>query len=399
MNRNASYLLAFLTIVATFFPYNCFAICTASDLQPAALILASVFVCINFRAIPNIALPIAIFTLITFMIFLCSPNLNSDGYRVLIGYLSLFVFSTGFFCIARKFSGLLDLLIFLSIISWIYVGLVQNFTEKNLFAVLINNFRTSADRGVTSLAPEPYQFGAVLVLFSIFALIRKEVPYRKTLIAISFLGILLLSRSITVVGLVGVIVLLWAGFTRYSLPIIGLFSSIYLFFFHDQNLISTKMRLTRLLKMILDNPLHVVAVDDSANDRVAHIFGSLYSYVFNGGIPSGFNSWETFVSQELRSFEVFSHNVYLSSSRVLSTIGSILHETGIFGLIFICYIGLIVAKVSASKKLNPFLVITSLFILFMALPISLNTPIIGALLGILLEQFDSLKRKNIYASK
>ena len=90
--------------------------------------------------------------------------------------------------------------------------------------------------------------------------------------------------------------------------------------------------------------------DQSANDRIAHVFRSLYGYFIDGGLFHGFHGWRAFAETNIQSLEYFKNNPYLSLSRVLSTMGIVLFELDFFGLFFLLYIYYLIIRAFPKDK-------------------------------------------------
>jgi hypothetical protein len=86
--------------------------------------------------------------------------------------------------------------------------------------------------------------------------------------------------------------------------------------------------------LILNDPLSLVLLDASANDRFFHIVFSLKGFFDNSALPNGFDSWIPYAKSQLDVFSGYVIAQWFSlGGRIMSGYGSLLFETGFFGLL------------------------------------------------------------------
>jgi hypothetical protein len=95
-----------------------------------------------------------------------------------------------------------------SLVNLVYllIGLAQSMYGIDLFSSIVE-VRTSSDRGVTSLTPEPTFFGLILLIFLCFHLFFSK---NNSFILLNILGIVFLAKSASAIVLIPPLVSLWA---------------------------------------------------------------------------------------------------------------------------------------------------------------------------------------------
>lgn len=382
MLRNLEIIFLIFLLVFSFFSYVCVGVCAESDLQPASLILCFFYFLFFTSKSEMILTPFLVTAFIALLLFLWGPDWG--GLNSVLGYLSIFLYGTVFFNLYKKENDLFRLLLAISIFFILLIGFLQIISTKDFLSILLYYSRTSLTRGVTSLTPEPSALINILVMMvALFFLIEEKNFSKKNYQLFGFLTLLLavfMGGSLASLATLGLCLLVLGINRPIFIPFLAIVFGALTLIAVDYLVFPGNLRAISLLKIFLDDPSSLFLRDFSANDRAAHIFGSAYSFFLEGGLPSGFNGWKNFVDLEIRDLDFFKKNTYLSDQRVMSTFGAGLFEIGAFALI--PTLGVLIYLVRFSGKLAFQLGFSVLCFLWLS-PISLNTPVLGMLLGVL----------------
>jgi hypothetical protein len=349
-------LLLSLSLISACFPYFVIFKATESDLQPAPLCLAVVFIfvslpqllrtkiAINFWIIFSLLFTAASFGLLKFAI---EPNFTFRSLAYFLSPLIFFVIGVE----SLQLSRLSDKFLFYVSCIWFLAAVIQRFIKPDFAYLILNAPRTTAERGVTSLAAEPSFYAIQILMLIILNWIRpiEAVGRRNSIFfkinirqlteillmiqiiffAQSFLGVLLLAffifmRAFSVWPLVSVT----------TLAILGLLTS---FFHHELTeylyQIRANGRAINLVWKILHNPATIVVSDQSMGERLTDIILSFYSFLsdpfFNVGNSTA--EWKQFTRDNMNSFPFLKYS--LGGSRIMSGIGTALYELGTVGFI------------------------------------------------------------------
>ena len=353
-----------------FFPYISF-VNIGTDMQPYSLFLAIVlFFTFEKRFTPAQLCILYVFVFSTFILFLNS--INFTVLRSYFNYLSLFFLSHVVFNVLKTERIDFDYFLKKSILVWFFVGLGQSLFDKRFMTFLISGSRTTENRGVTSLAPEPTFYGIVLVFFLIF-LLHLETPRKKTYLFLCVFGILVFAKSSMALLFLAILTFFYI-ITHVSLKYI--FISVITVFllpvFVGRFMDGT--RLSDLLFKIVDNPISLVLIDASINDRFFHVFFSMKGFYDNFFMPNGYLSWSNYVNMEIPKFSEYVIVEWFSvEGRIMSGYGSAFFELGIVAIavpisLFLLYFSLF--KNDLRKFIFFFLTINA--IMFSAIPIGFS---------------------------
>lgn len=262
-------------------------------------------------------------------------SLDLPFWRALLSYFSFaIVFTTYGACVYKiPRDDRVTALVFVNVI-WLIAGLIQivygAYALESLVAV-----RTSPDRGVTGLSPEPTYYG--VFLFCISWLILYERDYQVS----RFLSLLLLSNVMFIFlvaksSMVALFVL-WAlivfavlAFQR-SVVFIVPVAALVLFAIQLSGFLEGT-RLALLSASAFD-PLSIVKTDASVNLRVGSAVAPFFGFLERGGFPGGF--WD--FDQLYDKMKAVSGGFfwYGTPVKIMSFIGAPLYELGFLFLPFL----------------------------------------------------------------
>jgi hypothetical protein len=330
------------------FPYLIFITPTPSDLQPAGVVLASLFiVCflpwhLNMTHsiiwwITSMLLGIPLFYAL--LKFAFDPSFSI---RSVASYSSLFIF----FLIGtalKSQSRITVRLLFGVTLVWLVVGLVQKFMDPSFGYELIRSPRSSLHRGVVSLAAEPSFYSIQILMLLILSWLIKRKGQVGSNILLLIEGLLLfqiiyLSQSFF--GILLVVVFLLIRLIAVLPTMFPLFASVFLIcmYYTKDHIIALVWqyrlygRVFDVLASMLNNPLRVVANDQSAGERAADIVIAAHSIWERPFLNPGYTIayWREYIYSVEHLFPWLNH--IAMGNRIMSGIGSAVFELGTIGI-------------------------------------------------------------------
>lgn len=300
-------------------------------MQPYALLIALLLFFVFRKSFTHEQVLIGLFFLSSVFILFIS-GLSFISMRSFFNYASLFFVSHIVFKVLKteriNFESFLKITIFV----WFAVGLLQTIYDKTLLNFLISGSRTTDNRGVVGLAPEPTFYGIVfmfLIMFVLLSNVKNKVLY----ISLSVVGIVFLAKS-SMAFLFLFIFLFYYLLTHANFKYI-LFSIVAIFItpIAVSNLLEGS-RLAFLLNRLIDDPTKLVLVDASMNDRFFHVYFSIKGFFSNFMIPNGYSSWNGYVSSQLPQYLDYVIIEWFSvDGRIMSGYGAAFYELGLFSLL------------------------------------------------------------------
>jgi hypothetical protein len=321
----------YLFLVSVFFPFISI-YDLGTDMQPYSFVLAAALFPLfrhkSKQSLTFLLLAIVLMGAIAIMFvgkidFLAMRSLFNYAQLLLVSYIAFLILGTG----RVQFLNFLVL----TCLIWLFVGGVQAFYDKTFLTGLLSAVRTTDDRGVTSLAPEPAMFGMTLLFYIIFFLHLKPKGY-VTLICLCSLGIVFLAKA-SLPALVLLVILIIFFSLRGTFVSVSLFLvTVFILGIAILNILEDS-RINSLLSLLLSEP-SVLLADGSVNDRLAHVIGPVVGFIENYGIPNGFQGWSDY-AQVFGSSSQYFHSEKISTTRIMSGWGGALFELGLFGTIII----------------------------------------------------------------
>ena len=338
MRINASVLsiIGLLLMIASLIPF--FGL-SQFDSQPFPLFFAIIFIILlknNYKFIwPNKNLIYYLFCVVTGCFFACLADNQFSilTVRACAGYLSIFLYYIAFENYIRNFG--FPIKIFQAfILLWILVGIYQ-LVDPTFGSSFIAQ-RTTASRGVTSLAPEPTHFGIFLFFSSWLILLSKN--YRIDIVSliiiiIAILAIIFLAQStMTLLYLMFSLSLFFIYlFIIKKYTILFLFLSVLATIlipvgidFNDSN------RILMLATSLLSGNFNVLLTDSSSFSRFSDILFPLVALFKNNLLPGGFSS---FGKQFYTFFTLVFVPQFTQGKKIMSWTLSMWYELGFFGIL------------------------------------------------------------------
>jgi hypothetical protein len=365
--RKFLYLLFF---IFCFFPYVTF-VNLGTDMQPYSLIIAFILLFLFRIRFNSTQLTIAFVFLISVIIFIIS-GITFSSFRSLFNYSSLFFVSYVSLHVLKTERLNFEKILKISILIWFVVGLIQTLYDRTFLTFLISGSRTTENRGVTGLAPEPTFYGIVFIFFLIF-LLHAQYKHKKLLIFACIVGIIFLAKSTMAflfLAILYFVYLLTHGKIKYILLGFLLFWILPVLMLE----ILPSTRLSYLVSKIIENPRLLVLIDASINDRFFHLFFSLKGWISNYMIPNGYLTWNSYVLSQLPFYSDF---VILKSfskgDRIMSGYGAAFFELGFFAFLIPITLGTLLFSIYENdlKKFFFFFIFVNT-IMFSAIPIGFS---------------------------
>ncbi len=352
--------IVFITLFFIFFPWISFGL-NDFDAQPWVLITNFLFISIySGKKIKN-------FIFIGYMIlipvfFIAFIDFGINSLRSFFSYLMFFsTLHVAYIFFKRFFSYFSSLLPKFNII-WLVAGVSQLMFDRYILTSLVS-VRTSVDRGVTGLAPEPTHYAFFLMFSSwLLLLVSNNKPSKTNLILIflNIIFILFVAKS----SMVFFYCILFAIYIIFSystlkqlvklVPLVIVSSYISMIFILNES----DSRITQVVSSALSNPLAIIENDASINARVSAPVLSIYTSIQDFFIPHGFNSYQEAAikaNQDLGGVFWYGY----SGDKIMSGTGSLLYELGWVGIavIFLSYLIMVGSSLSYRKASIPFVLL------------------------------------------
>ena len=327
------------------------------DSQPWSFLLALSFLLLISQkiTIPKNGTLMLLLVIIGLVVTISLTNsiIAFDVGRALVQYLTIPIMYIAFYNFFIRYEFPLKLFIFMNLV-WIFFGFMEIFFFD--FVNAISHTRTDYElRGVTSLASEPTFFG-IYLFFSSWILIEsnnftmdKKI---KMLLLANFLVVAFFAKASMVI-LFYIIVFSLILLRKIISFLLGVKISInniitYIFYFllifisfnFFQQILQGSRVEQLITKINIDNSiLEIIVSDHSINSRTEAVFFSVIGTFDNYLIPGGLDSFIDVRRSMLEEYKVSEFFFNRSeSNKIMSWLGSILYELGIFGLFLVIII-------------------------------------------------------------
>ena len=403
ININFNLVSSFFLFFFCFFPFIKISIFgTSTDLQIYAFLISIIIICKNFNKTKfNLSYLFLPPTLLSILLFFFDFSFNQENLKFLYNYISFpVVFYASYSCIKEKKIVQENNLIFILILIWFIIGLIQYKIDNTFLTNLLYDPRgfDVYGRGIGALAPEPSIYGLMCLIFLILT-IEKKMIISSILLVIQ---IFFFSASTTSI-LISLIVISIYLFFLVSNKLKVLFTLLLIFCFLNQGVflklftkyLNKDLRIYKILEQYNSNyskygklKINIESFDVAVQSRVKHVVLPFKKWTENYAVPNGIFRYEierdfytafpkkrnlTSESENIINFYEMSNNVMSGHSRAA-------YELGIFFLFYILITHLIFKKYS-NKKLFIQLRLFFSFNLILLMPISYANPIIGFMLG------------------
>jgi hypothetical protein len=362
-------ILSYLFIVSVFFPYISI-YDFGSDQQPFSVLTGALLILFYRKNFLISEFLIFIILFVSIVIFLLGET-NFLSVRSLFNYVSFFIVS--FVSYRVLTSGIIkfDFILKYCILLWFFVSFVQFFYSRDFLTFIVANSRTTVDRGVTGLSPEPTFLGIVFIFFILY-LLHKEVQHKYKFISLCIIGIVFFAQSSMAVLFLMILLLLFLIINlslKSAIKVLALILIIFLSFSFFEN-----SRMYKIINIIFDDPYNIISLDASINDRFFHIYFSLLGFYDNYFLPNGFTEWLPYVSSKI---SIYNNLIFIEwfslGGRIMSGYGAVFYELGFFALLIPSTFFIILGNIyfcNIKKLIFHFLFIN--IIMFSAIPIGFS---------------------------
>lgn len=350
-----------------------------TDVQPYALIFSICMLGIYFIRkgaikIQKKEFPILFLLFFSTVILFLSLSLYIGIFyiaRSYLSYISIGIIPMYVYRVLKERHGIREQWIKNIINLWLIIGILQKYVWSSFGHTFVSNVRTTANRGVISLASEPSFYGYMCFFMLLFA-IKFETKKLFYILNLLFQIICLAQSSVTMVYLIVFLLtscmhsFVKGNVKRNLLFLISGISGLGILYWYVQNNHNT--RAAYLLYSIfhfekVTDLLNLIERDESIQIRLNQIIFCVHEFLCNWGIPHCFS---------LRY-------------RLESGYGALLYELGWVGLLIIIALWRIVYK--GYQKKWAFIIATTLtIVLFSAIQMSL--PTLGFFIGYMLYESD-----------
>jgi hypothetical protein len=351
-----------LFLFFVFFPFVS-PVKTSTDMQPYSVIFAIILLPFFKLTITRSQLLILLLPFLA-IVMLFFSDFSFNSFRSLYNYISLFIIYYVSFKVLKSNIFNIEIIIKIFFSAWVVIGFLQATIKRELFTFLISDSRTTASRGVTSLAPEPTFFAIILFFFLLFFFHLGIKDKNRYFIAIIASIIFIAKSSMGVVYLLILFIYLFITNLSFKLffstiLLISLLSITFSYFIDS--------RLYGLVMVFIESPSNLLTLDASINDRFFQIFFSIKGFFQFYLFPHGFSYWGKYLAVEVPKYSDYVMVDFFSSDgRIMSGLGALLFELGLFGLL----LPLLIFKQNIFLFRNTIISLFFVFILILLLLIS-----------------------------
>lgn len=376
--------LHFAFFVAVLFPYLR-VLPTGSDVQPTALALGAVVILASATGrFPRIITPLFV-VLAASLLVGAVTGVNATAVRGMANYFSLCVISFATYSALKARGGLSRRLVAITVWVWFSVGLLQFAVSRSFMTGLLSNARTTANRGVVGLAPEPTAYGIHCLILLVLVQELFDGRARRVLVGALWIQILVFAQSSMTI----LILLTWgllhlAANAGARKTLIGGSAAVVVGAVVVRQLAALAeqvrgVRVLDLLRLVVSAPALVLARDESVSERVGAVFFSLFGAVNGWLLPHGFVSWRGFIQEAGPRFARYIPH-YSVGDRIMSGYGAALYELGFVGLL-VPFVVTQAASLRYAHDRKRFITIALLLNLLFLMALPLAYPPIGFLIG------------------
>jgi hypothetical protein len=328
-----------LLLFFVFFPWLSFSLNTM-DSQPWVYFIAILFVLFNIHRvrIPSFLFYYIFFVSIGFSIsLLFTENIFSfPVVRAAGNYFGLFLVALSFYIYLANGNKFPIKFLYVSNVIWLSVSFFQLIFPDSLSFLVLS--RSSFDRGVASLAPEPGFFAVHLVFFTWIILQffnYKRLPNKFIILVVfNIASIVFFAKS--ALGIIYLFLLLLfylIAVRHYKLLIQAFLLLLVIFVYIYFSPVSFRdVRFFNLFETLYANGLQYIFYNDgSMNGRLQDIVIPLYYFFHSYGFPAGFDQFGNF--EAIASLYLWDGFFWYQpgGNTIMSYIGSFVVELGVFG--------------------------------------------------------------------
>ena len=301
----------------------------------------------------------------------------TDGARSVVTYVSPWIFACTAYLAYRKGIAIHRYLVFM-LYLWAVAGLLQWLVDPRIFEFLVNT-RTSTDRGVTSLAPEPSFYGlTVIQMWLTLLLLRPDIARKWHVTSLCLFQVLVLAKSMLAIFVVLLLVALFATRRIWWLAaiLIGLFAALA----GITDGLDGQSRPAVLLNILLDNPTQVLYLDASISERFYHLYLSFERALSSGLLPHGISAFGEVIEEGQKAHAAFWWGE--PQNKILSGAGGAIFELGWFALIYVFVFWRCLRRDPKVYHFHKFVISFGIVLVYLN-TVTLASPFFGLMVGIM----------------
>ena len=259
-------------------------------------------------------------------IFYCTPLVVSHAvfFSLKYGAVGGKGISQSPFDVHRQFVRIVFLAIWINFI----VAVAQMISSRDLFELLVS-VRTSPERGVTGLTPEPSMYGLNLLALGVLVFcLNIEAKVKKRYLLLLIFQLLFFSQSTLAIVSFFAMLLVYYLQNRVML-LVSVISVLTLLGYSLGNsdlLLGSNIRIFDVLNQFFQDPSNILYVDGSISERFYHLVLPLYGY----GLPQGLSSFSKMIVQAQAMFPSYWWGD--PTDKIMSGVGGAFWELGFFAL-------------------------------------------------------------------
>jgi hypothetical protein len=307
------------------------------DSQPWPTLAACVFLCVSIHVPVDVRLARLLLFVPAVLIVGSQevPNLDFRFYRGVFAYASVPLLLISYFIYLKRYGVPLRIIKIANAVYLAVAALQQAFGSdltQGLTAI-----RTTADRGMPSLAVEPTYFGLLLLFFSWLICVANRYRPKGSdllLVVLNLVFLVFVAKSSMAV-LFLLLALLLAVLSRFRLRMFGVVLLVGITVAVGYNLFLYDTRIGTLVRLVQTyGPLELVQRDASVNFRVAHAVYPWHGAIADFFMPHGFSSFaDSYYAIQSRYGGFFWYGE--KSDAIMSYAGAYIYELGFIGLLFL----------------------------------------------------------------
>ncbi len=319
-----------------------------------------------------------------FALIVAATSLDEAALRGCFKYVSLFVTTTSTVLLLRSNHSVPDWLLDATVYVYFAVASMQLLLGHETLSFLVHEVRTTIflGRGVTSLTPEPNYYGFTMFFLIIIYYLRGRQFSVPSILAM--LQIVLVSRGTLATAVLAITAIVYVLSEKEKIALKLLYIAIVLLVLPILTSLEhiAQSRMADLVDLFFQSPVDLILRDASANARAGDIFLSIFGAIENGLLPRGFLAWATEYPIAIAEWgDYFLFSGVEGRNDIGSGYGAALYELGAVGLVIPLVLHLGIMRLRDRRRER----IAAVAIhLTMLMALSLATPLIGLLTGILL---------------
>lgn len=208
------------------------------------------------------------------------------------------------------------------------VALIQIVVSRDLFAWLVT-VRTSPERGVTGLTPEPSMYGLSLLALGVLVFcLRMDGNVKKRYLLLLTVQLIVFSQSTLAIASFVLMLVVYLALHRMRFLIIGV-GGISLVVSAIGSIAlpaDSNLRLLSVLGQLLSDPSNILYIDGSISERFYHFVLPAYGY----GLPQGLSTFSALIVEAQQTFPSFWWGD--PTDKIMSGVGGAFWELGLFAL-------------------------------------------------------------------